>query len=63
MDIANLDFRNENLEHWCEREEMTLWEVRVVSGMMSGVSLKIQKIKNVLERSQIWMKDQAAHIL
>lgn len=54
MDIANLDFRNENLERWCERAEMTLWGVRMVSGMMSGVSLNIQKIKSILERGQIY---------
>ena len=48
MDIANLEFRNENLECRGEGGEMTPCEVRMVSGMMTGVSLKIQKIKNML---------------
>lgn len=41
---------------------MTLCEVRMVSGMLSGVALKIQKSKDILERSQTWMQDLAAHM-
>lgn len=38
MDIANLEIRNENLERRGEGGEMSLCEVRMISGMMRGFS-------------------------